>query len=217
MNYGEINELVSVLLGEDSSTFFTDRERMLVINQACRTIANNMDFLRNTTEISIEANKGYYILPRDFYGWGDGVDFYDGTSSSRLTYKSVQALRQEFPNWQDDTAGTPLYYSGENNYLYLYPAPGSAYTIRLNYQVAPNELVDNCDLPFYGNLISRPFHDLIAYQAAWFLLMKDHEYDSADRIQVIMNRRQIDFMEALRETGDAVHPIATQAYYGGNN
>ncbi len=124
----------------------------------------------------------------------------------------MQHLRQINADWEDQT-GTPTHYASENSMLYLYPTPDRDYSVRVNYQPGPNPIgASDTDIPFYGNLRAVPYHDLIAYKAAWLLLLKDREFDTADRVMQMYQRRFVDFREALRETGDTRYAVWSDSY-----
>lgn len=212
MNYGEINTMVSMFLGEQSTTFFTAADRLLAINQACKTIAGAADFLRHTVTFTTKDGVGSYLLPSSFRQMGDGIDILTGNDTSvGLEYKSIGELRRTNPNWEYQT-GMPKYYTLENSNIYLNPAPDGEYTIRLNYQPSPNKLTKDTDLPFYGALRAEPYHDAIAYYATYLLAFKDKDYELANAMLNQYTTRLVDFKEELRNIGGPIYAFVDDLY-----
>lgn len=215
MNYKEINDMINMLLGDTSTTFFTPQDRAMSINQGCRMIAAECDFLRNTQTFNTVVDVGGYILPSSFRNLGDGIDLLEDEGAQALHWKSIQQLRTENPNWER-TAGRPTHYTIENSNIYFYPQPDAEYTIRMNYQPAPNLLTQDDDIPFFGNLRAEPYHDCIAFYAGYLLALKDREFDLAQQMLGMYTARMIDFKEALRQTGDVIKPVLWDDPYRGN-
>lgn len=88
--------------------------------------------------------------------------------------------------------------------IYLTSQPSKTGTFRLSYVPRPNELEELDDAAFYGDPRVGGYADLFAYRAAWDLLMKDRDFEMADRIQRMYQQRMVDFNESLRRMPDTI-------------
>ena len=154
------------------------------------------------------------MLPKDFCAWGNGADWVDQKGNiTALEYIPLSKLRRHTPDWENDK-GTPTGFTVEGPSIYLYPAPNKPGTFRLSYVPLPNELSVDLEQPFYGDPRFNGYGDLIVYRAAWDLLMKDRDFEMADRIQRMYQSRYVDFMESLRKTPDKINTTWDVGYYG---
>lgn len=98
--------------------------------------------------------------------------------------------------------------------IYLSPKANRPGTFRLNYIPVPNVLTDEIEPPFYGDPRFNGYSDLIVYRAAWELLMKDRDFDMADRIQRRYKERMVDFQESLRRLPEKLNSTWDVGNYG---
>lgn len=158
----------------------------------------------------------HVLLPEDFCAFATGADWVDARGNvTALDYRPLAQLRRRNANWGSE-AGIPTAFTVEGPVILLTPRPSQTGTFQLSYVPLPNELSDDVEPPFYGDPRMNGYSDLIVYRAAWDLLMKDRDYDAADRIQRVYRERLVDFKESLRRTPDRLNSTwDVGAYEGG--
>jgi hypothetical protein len=202
MNYGELNELLSTLLADSSNNFYTEAERRVAINQACRHMNTELRILLNVADITVTSLDESVPLPEDFVSLGRGLDWV--TPSGQVTslgFTGVSRLRQRDAGWEA-SQGIPELYVMEGGRLILYPKPKETGTVRMSYVSMPNVLELYTDPPFYGDPRVQAYHELISYRAAWQLAMKDRDFEAAQQFMAYFQARMVDLRENLRQTGD---------------
>lgn len=204
----EIDTMLNTILGESSTNFYTVEERNLAINQACQEINSETGLLRTVASIAVTPESQLVNLPVDFAGFGQGMDWLPATAStpSRLESAAVMQIRARDPNWTA-TTGFPSNYIVEGGRVYLYPWPTEAGVLIMSYVAQPNLLVNGADVPFYGDLRTVPYHDLIPLGAGKNLLFKDRDFEASDRLDRRYRERYVDLVEALRRTGDRPNQV----------
>lgn len=144
----------------------------------------------------------HVLLPEDFSAFANGADWIDANGQvTSLEYRPLALLRRRNANWESER-GIPTVFTVEGPVILLYPWPSTTGTFRLSYVPLPNELSDHTEPAFYGDPRFNGYHDLLVYRAAWDLLMKDRDFEMADRIQRMYQSRYVDFMESLRKSPD---------------
>ena len=214
MNTLDLNSLVSTLLADSSNNFYTQEERLQALNSACNYLNSELRILRQIVEITVTPLDGGRIpIPSDFVSISYGTQW-------RSQNKNVIQLRQTTPqrlqaglgsNWNTDV-GEPSQYVMEGSNIYLTPQPKEAGTVVLSYVATPNKLIEDTDIPFYGDPRIQAYHDMIAFYAAWQLCLKDRDFEAAQMFMQYFQTRLIDLKENLRHTGDIVQPVWSDTY-----
>lgn len=214
MNKAELNSMLSTLLADSSTNFFTESERVQALNTACSYINGELRLLRNVASITVTpTDQGRIPLPEDFIALGQGVVWEDLSGQrTALTRRNTLQLQTTNVNWDTET-GTPTFYVMEGGNIYLSPAPTQVGVVHLSYIPMPNKLVADTDVPFYGDLRTQSHHDMIAFYAAWLLTMKDRDFEAAQQFMRYFQSRMVDLKEILRRTGDVgVQPVWSDVY-----
>lgn len=214
MNTKELNNLLSTLLADSSNNFYTQTERLQALNSACNHVNSELRILMNVAEVVVSPLDARIPLPADFISLGKGVQWRD--SRGQVTNLSSTGPAQlQFSNsttWQTEK-GTPTKYVMEGGNIFLTPQPSTSGTVVLSYLSRPNVLVNDTDTPFYGDPRTQPYHEMLAFYAAWLLVLKDRDFEAADRFQSFFSSRMVDLRENMRQTGDAVVvPIWSNPY-----
>lgn len=156
----------------------------------------------------------HVLLPEDFSAFASGADWIDARGNvTALEYRPLRKARRKSGAWESE-AGIPEAFTVEGAVILLLPKPNQTGTFRLSYTPLPNELSEDIEPPFYGDPRFNGYSNLIVYRAAWDLLMKDRDYDAADRIQRMYRERMVDFRESLRKTPDQINATWDIGPYG---
>lgn len=214
MNMLDLNSMLSTLLADSSTNFYTESERTQALNTACSYINGELRLLRNVAKITVTPmDAGRIPLPTDFIALGQGVawETADGQRST-LSHRNTLQLQTGNVNWDLDV-GIPEFYVMEGGNLYLSPSPQEAGVVVLSYIPMPNKLLVETDVPFYGDVRTQSHHDMIAFYAAWLLTLKDRDFEAAQQFMGYFQSRLIDLKENLRHTGQvSVQPVWSDIY-----
>ena len=213
MLYDEIQSMLSSLLADTSTNFYTASEREQAVNRSCQYINAEAMFLRDVKRIPVLPTDEYVPLPGDFSGFATGVDWTEAGVRTALSYLPVYRLRSNNVDW-DTQVGTPQYITQEGGMLYLSPWPTRAGVVTLPYVPLPNYLNKIDEPAMFADPRFNSFGELIAYRSAWDLLMKDRDFDAADRFMRTFKERFIDFKESLRRGPESVQPFYNNVYGG---
>lgn len=210
MNTKEMTDMLSTLLADSSTNFYTTNERLQALNNACRYLNSELRILRNVVSIPFAPTDVVIPMPSDFVALGKGIEWTD--SSGIVTALERRVHLQMTPGWDTET-GTPSEYVLEGSNIHLYPQPTQAGTVTLSYVAMPNALINDADVPFYGDLRTQAHHDAIVFYAAWMLTLKDRDFEAAQQFMGYFQARMIDLKENLRHTGDvSVQPVWSDTY-----
>lgn len=210
----ELNHMLSTLLADSSTNFFTQSERLQALNTACSYVNGELRLLRDVASITVTPlDAGRITLPVDFVSMGQGVTWED-QSGQRTALSRKTALQLEAGNagWQSET-GSPQSYVMEGGQLYLTPAPSQAGVVHISYVPMPNKLLNDTDVPFYGDVRAQSHHDLLVFYAAWLLVLKDRDFEAAQQFMGYFQSRFVDLKENLRHTGQiGEQPVWSDTY-----
>lgn len=78
MLYDELQTMISSLLADSSTNFWSSTEREQAINRACQYINRESMFLRDVARIPVLPTDEYVPIPGDFSGWAGGIDWVEG-------------------------------------------------------------------------------------------------------------------------------------------
>lgn len=209
MRLVEINQLLSTLLADSSNNFFTQTERLQAINGACTFINGELRILQSVAEIPVSPTDRKIPLPADFVSLGRGVDWVEGNLTIRLDHAVPMQLGS---GWASEASGSPSRYVMEGGNIYLYPKPSKPGVVQLSYIVMPNPLLEDDDVPFYGDPRTQAYHEMIAYYAAWQLTMKDRDFEAAQQFMAYFQARMIDLKENMRHAGGPLQPVWSDTY-----
>lgn len=210
MNYVELNTMLSSLLADTSTNYFTDVERKMALNNACSYINGEIRICQHTVDIAVTDLDNKLPIPQDFVSLGQGVTWIDVDGNRTALEHAVPAQLQ--PSWDADTASNPQRYVMEGSNIYLFPKPNRTGIVRLSYLAMPNKLINDTDLPFYGDPRVQSHHDMIAFYAAWLLCLKDRDFEAAQQFMGYFQTRMIDLKENLRHFGGPIQPVWSDTY-----
>lgn len=214
MQLNELNSMLSTLLADSSTNFFTQAERLQALNAACSYVNGELRLLRDVASITVTPlDEGRIALPVDFVSMGQGV-LWEEQSGQRTALSRKTALQLETSNagWQLDV-GTPQSYVMEGGQIYLTPTPTQAGIVHISYVPMPNKLLEDTDIPFYGDVRTQSHHDMLAFYAAWMLTLKDRDFEAAQQFMSYFQSRFIDLKENLRHTGQiGEQPVWSDTY-----
>lgn len=214
MILSELNQLLSTLLADSSNNFYSEPERLQALNSACSYINSELRILRTVAEITVTpVDEGHVALPANFISMGLGVQWKNAAGQVTNLNHSVPFKLQSglSSSWQTDE-GIPSTYVLEGANVYITPIPKETGIVVLSYVAAPNKLINDNDLPFYGDLRVQAYHDMIAFYAAWQLCLKDRDFEAAQTFMQYFQARLIDLKENLRHTGNIVQPVWSDTY-----
>lgn len=214
MNLLEISQLLSTLLADSSTNFYTQAERLQAVNSACNYMNSELRILKNTIEITVTPlNQGRLPIPTDFVSLNKGVQWRD--SSGLVTNLEgavpIQLQSGTSSTWDTDV-GTPARYVMDGGNIYITPATSTTGVVILSYLSMPNKLLKDSDLPFYGDPRIQSYHDMIAFYAAWQLTLKDRDFEAAQQFMSFFQARMIDLKENLRHYGGPIQPVWSDTY-----
>lgn len=215
MQLFEIKNMLSTLLADSSTNFFTESERLQAINSACTYVNGELRLLRGVASLTITPTDGGKVsLPIDFVSLGQGVawESKNGTKTNLTRRNTLQLQGGLNIDW-DTTKGVPESYVMEGGQIHLTPIPNEAGVLHLSYIAMPNKLLEDSDEPFYGDVRTQSHHDMLAFYAAWMLALKDRDFEAAQQFISYFQTRFIDLKENLRHTGQiGEQPVWTDTY-----
>lgn len=215
MNLLELNQMLSTLLADSSTNFYTQSERLQALNNACSYMNSELRILRNVAYITITSvDNGKVPLPVDFVSMGNGVQWKDLNNQVSSLDMAVPTQLQSglSANWMTESGSAPSKYVLEGSNLYLTPIPTQAGTLLLSYITNSNKLLNDEDVPFYGDVRVQAYHDAIVFYAAWQLCLKDRDFEAAQQFMGYFQNRIIDLKENLRQTGSPIQPVWADTY-----
>ena len=77
----------------------------------------------------------------------------------RLIYVDYDDLEEVYPDPDNDTAGTPRYWTLYGDTIEVYPKPDQAYTLKLRHTRRPTELSADADVPE----LPKEFEEILVY------------------------------------------------------
>lgn len=211
MNLKEISDLLSTLLADSSINFYTQNERLQAINSACTFLNSELRILKQTVEVTLSTtNMGRVPIPSDFVSLTGPLQWKD--LNGTLTTLQFAVPNQLLSNSWNTETGTPSRYVMEGGNIFVTPVPTQAGTIVLSYVAMPNKLLQDGDIPFYGDPRTQAYHEIIAYYAAWQLTLKDRDFEAAQQFMQYFQARMIDLKENMRHTGGLIQPVWNDVY-----
>jgi len=213
VNFSELNNLLSTLLADSSNNFYSPTERTQALNQACAYMNGELRILQTTALVTYTPSDSAVALPENFVSMSRDVNWIPQTGQpTNLQYLPLMQLRERNANWQNDE-GDPTNYVLDGSRVILYPQPRQAGTVQLSYIAMPNRMLDDDDLPFYGDPRVQSYHEMIAFYAAWLLCMKDRDFEASDKFMQYFQVRMIDLKENLRHVGGITQqPVWSDTY-----
>lgn len=213
MNTKELNEMLSTLLADSSENFYTKSERLVALNSACSYMNSELRILRDVEVVTVTPLDSGIPLPTDFVALGKGLLWQDvrGTTTNLQLRTPVQ-LQESNAGWGSEK-GIPSSYVLEGSNIYLTPQPTEAGQVVMSFIRMPNTLLNDDDIPFYGDPRIQAYHDIIVYKAAWQLTLKDRDFEAAQQFWAYFQSRMIDLKENLRHTGGVgMQPVWGDSY-----
>jgi hypothetical protein len=213
MNTGELNQMLSTLLADSSLNFYTADERLLALNNACKYLNSELRIVNNVATIGITPLEGKVRLPADYITPLNGCDWITERGvAAALDSIPIRQHRASVPDWENEQ-GEPTALVHEGSNVYLYPSPRSAGNLKLSYLARPNLLTVDDDVPFYGDQRVEPYHDAVAFYAAWMLALKDRDFEASQQFMAYFQSRMIDLKESLRYTSAVgIQPVWSDTY-----
>lgn len=191
MNFGQLKSLVSYYLDDLNFGYFTETQVGLWINLAQKEVQKRLikmgqNYYLKCAQTQLVVNQQEYELPTDFKKEHRLEVILSGTPPN----ENKQPIVPMTLNQQDlvqQGPGEPRFYTFKRNRLVIYPAPTTAYTMKIYYSYAVSDMVNASDEPD----VPEQYHELIALIAAEDGFIKD------GRASDLLNKRMKDFEKAM--------------------
>lgn len=191
----EIGRRLVELKGSEATWEPDEREDALYL--ASLEVNRKLRLMRKTSTAATVIDKQDYLLTTDFAITAGtfaglvrpGLIYYDGTQDSDpLTLRSVEWLYEHFPNWRNDSSGTPRFFFPKdgglvfNDTLSLYPKTDKAVAggLRLHHLLRPARMTLDDHQPFNATAgitvqfpSLEPFHYALVWYSCYLLLQDD--------------------------------------------
>jgi len=164
--------------GADTS-FWSDTMLDRFINDARREFARRTRKIVGTETVALVEGQRVYNFPSNV------IDISEITHNNEpLAFAGEHMLNDIDSDWRANTGGTPAYWYKRGKQLIIDPPPDSDAisndaNLTLTCVKYPDDLsgtADDSDIP-------EEYQDVIALMACWKALLRDKEYEAADRIQ----------------------------------
>lgn len=182
-----LGNIVTRVLSRVRDTAFSTTDTKGFINDAIRDACNEhvFPFMETTQDYTVTVGVSDITngsgLPTNYVQALDIL--YTGTGGERvLPYQDIREVDTFEPDADDTTAhpaGSPLYWYKYANTIRVYPAPSTAYTLKLRYYKEPTELSADASVPE----IPSEFEEMIILGAAYRIMQVKDNYDIASYLQ----------------------------------
>ncbi len=175
-----LSNIISKVQKRVQDTAYSTAEITDYINDAQRAPFNEYRFDAMRTRANFTVTIGQSDITN---GSGLPTNYVEATSlrvttagkEQTLSFISEDDLEDLYPSYDTATNGDPLYAYFSDNTIKVYPAPSSAYTVRLRYYRKPDLLENNDDVPE----IASEFEEMLVVGGAYRVLQAKHAYDEA--------------------------------------
>lgn len=176
MRYGDILAEIRRSLKEPSSGgHWTDADILRRANIGQRKVVRLTSCLEAVWTTTTVAGRYSYAKPlkclrilRVSYK-NAGQRLYPTSSADLDIYASTGQIGMPWTDLQ----GEPTNYWENLRYIFLYPKPNAAETLRIEGIVRPDDLVNPDSVPFNGDPLLEDYHDLIISYVLWRCLLED--------------------------------------------
>lgn len=191
MTFLQLQQLVSYYLDDLNFGYFTQTQVKLWLNLAQKEVQKRLikagqNYYLRCSQTTLVVNQQEYELPTDFKKEHRLELIISGTAPN----ESKQILLPITLNQQDliqQGPGESRFYTFKRNRLVIYPAPLTAYVMKLYYSYAVADMVNDSDTPD----VPEQYHELIALIAAEDGFIKD------GRASDLLNKRMSDFQKQM--------------------
>lgn len=156
MNFKELQDLSLAFVPQGKGSAVSEANRKLLLNAAVADICFRSGVLPTSGDFDSTEDVGEYDLSEELEGYcsiGPGGVWYDaGEGFKELDPCTIEKMKKDFPNFQDDASGVPIRYYTLGDALFLHPKPSETTTdaIRVYYNKKPLAMVENTHYPFYA-------------------------------------------------------------------
>lgn len=173
--YSDLKELLSTLLDDDTTNFYTDSDRSRALNSAYFELYSEAVDVSggngpsiSTSSLTVTSGTATVTLPSDFLHLVD-VYYQESSTSKPLRWKKINPRKQAEYSILNGTSKQLCYYLLGQSSMRVVPAPGWTGTIECFYIPEPTAFANDSDEPAFP-ITSR---ELIAYEA--FHRLKEKE------------------------------------------
>lgn len=166
---------------DSDNSHFEDDELYDYINQAIRFLGTDLEWPLQTAEAIPVTDQAVYVLPTNFISLSDV--YYNNNPLIIIDRSDLRTVR---PDWQNATAGQPIYaYKSDNAKMGLWPKPSSDYTsnnevIQIQYIKVPADIEDDITAPD----LHSAFHDCLPFYAGFLC---EHSMGNDKRAETNLN------------------------------
>jgi hypothetical protein len=175
MNLGELRTSTLVWLNDLNGGYYTTSQVNRWLNNAMwsvyrRLVLKGQNYGVKCVQTPLVVSQSEYVLPEDFKNLTRLEVITSGTPPTESKY----ALKPMTMNQQDlvftTQTSSPQWYFLRKNRIKLFPAPASAYSMRLFYTPIIAEMDNDTDIP---DVIPEDYHELIVLYATRDGFVKD--------------------------------------------
>lgn len=161
-----------------------------LLNDAQDITARESKCLLGTQYLTTTASVSSYTLTSKILNIERCSYWISGTTD---TYKQLErytllGFNEYTTSWENTTTGLPTKYAQWGNQVILIPPPSAAYAgankVRVDCVLLPTAMSVSTDVPFNDHYHLYPYHEMLAWYAAWYLKWREHDpymSDSAKR------------------------------------
>ena len=212
MQFSDLQATVSYWLDDLAFGYFTQTQVKIWLNNAQKRLQKRLVKTGNqqyqkVVQTTLVVNQPDYVLPLDFKAL-DRLEVVTGGAPPNEARYPVSPITLNQQDLVLTGTGSPRWYSFKRNRLVLYPAPDTAYTLRLYYTYEVSDMVNDNDVPD----APESYHEYMALLAAEDGFLKDQrgseilakkmaEYEH--ELDADANSRNRDTPRTIRETGNS--------------
>lgn len=187
----EARSRVTARVGENSTVFWSQRDRDDAINDAVRFIAAATQGVPLTVQGQVSASQPYLEIDANIVGMhGSAGEIVGGPA---LTMVPIDAADAIFPGWRT-FKGRPRWViiDQRNNRAYFTPVPEEPTTVSATVAVVPREVYDDEVELFFGNPAMEKYLGALVNYAVAMLLLKERFDGDAERFYNLARNELVD-------------------------
>lgn len=133
MKWENLLSLARIYVPECDSNVISDANALIIFNAAAQKFVYVAEALPTSTLFNAVAEGQTYLISTNVPSYckprPEGLKWYDTVNSTwvDLIGKTIEWLNQTFPQWINDSSGTPQYYSIDGDEITVYPKPSVSY------------------------------------------------------------------------------------------
>lgn len=173
MTLAQIRTLALGYLDDSQSGYFTDAFMLSIINKAQREVQKQLlqmgdNWYLTAQQTTLVVNQQEYIMPTDFRK-SHRLEIITAGTAPNETKVQLSPISLNQQEMVAAGAGVPAVWCIKKNRIIIFPAPSTAWTMRLWYSYRIAELVNDSDVPD----VPSEYHEYIAILAAIDGFVKD--------------------------------------------